>query len=77
MKSTISTTKHPKMTIAKVETLAKLYLEGKPAEIPDRTISELCDWLWNEFQTTPLNLEFSWFDRYNNVAEMFANIQSY
>ena len=71
----ISTTKNTKVTTAKVETLAKLYLEGKPAEIPDRTIAELCDWLWSEFQTTPLNLEFSWFDRYNNVAEMFVDIQ--
>ena len=71
----ISTIKHPKMTTTKVETLAKLYLESDPVEIPDRTIAELCDWLWSEFQTTPLNLEFSWFDRYNNVAEMFADIQ--
>jgi len=71
----ISTTKNPKVITAKVETLAKLYLEGKPAEISDSTIAELCDWLWSEFQATPLNLEFSWFDRYNNVAEMFADIQ--
>jgi len=60
---------------SKVETLAKLYLEGAPAEISQTTISELCDWLWEEFQSIPLNLEFSWYSRYNNPAEMFADIQ--
>lgn len=60
---------------AKVETLAKLYLEGDPAEISDATLAELCDWLWGEFQSTPLNLEFSWYERYNNAAEMFADIK--
>lgn len=62
-------------TVSKVETLAKLYLEGNPAEISDATIADLCDWLWSEFQTTPLNLQFSWYERYNNVDEMFADIQ--
>jgi DNA-binding PucR family transcriptional regulator len=62
-------------TVYKVETLAKLYLEGNPAEISDATIADLCDWLWSEFQTTPLNLQFSWYERYNNVDEMFADIQ--
>ncbi len=60
---------------SKVETLAKLYLESAPAEISDATIAELCDWLWGEFQSTPLNLEFSWYERYSNAAEMFADIQ--
>jgi hypothetical protein len=60
---------------SKVETLAKLYLENAPAEISEATISELCDWLWREFQSTPLNLEFSWYKRYNNAAEMFADIK--
>ncbi len=60
---------------SKVETLAKLYLESKPAEINDATLVELCDWLWCEFQTTPLNLEFSWYERYQNAAEMFADIK--
>jgi hypothetical protein len=50
----------------KVETLAKLNLESEPATIFDQEIEELCDWLWNEFQTTPLNLEFSWYERYHN-----------
>ena len=60
---------------SKVEVLAKLYLESNPAEISDATIAELCDWLWVEFQTTPLNLEFSWYERYSSAAEMFADIQ--
>ncbi|WP_068817229.1 transposase [Phormidesmis priestleyi] len=60
---------------AKVETLAKLYLESDPAEISDATITALCDWLWTEFYSTPLNLQFSWYERYNNAAEMSADIQ--
>ncbi|MBO0351959.1 hypothetical protein J0895_23320 [Phormidium pseudopriestleyi FRX01] len=60
---------------SQVETLAKLYLESAPAEISEATISELCDWLWGEFQSTPLNLEFSWYERYNNAAEMFTDIK--
>lgn len=42
-----------------VETLAKLYLEGKPAEISDEAIAQLCDWLMASFQQLPLNLQFS------------------
>lgn len=60
---------------SKVETLAKLYLESDPAEISEATIAELCNWLWVEFQNTPLNLEFSWYERYSSAAEMFADIQ--
>jgi hypothetical protein len=59
---------------SKVETLAKLYLDSEPARIDDATLVELCDWLWGEFQATPLNLEFSWYERYQNAAEMFADI---
>ncbi len=61
--------------ISKVETLAKLYLDSEPAQIDDATLVELCDWLWGEFQATPLNLEFSWYERYQNAAEMFADIK--
>ena len=64
-----------KTTASKVETLAQLYLEGNPAEISDATIADLCEWLWNEFQTIPLNLQFSWYERYSNADEMFADIQ--
>jgi len=59
----------------KVETLAKLYLKGDPVEISDATLAELCDWLWGEFQSTPLNLEFSCCEHYNNAAEMFTDIK--
>jgi len=65
----------PLSEASKVKTLAKLYLETEPAEISDRAIAELCDWLWSEFQTMPLNLEFSWYERYDNAAEMFADIK--
>ena len=60
---------------SKVETLAKLYLENEPAQMTDATLAELCEWLWVEFESTPLNLEFSWYERYNNAAEMFADIK--
>jgi hypothetical protein len=60
---------------SKVKTLAKLYLESEPAKIPDATLVELCEWLWSEFQSTPLNLEFSWYERYQNAAEMFDDIK--
>ena len=60
---------------SKVETLAKLYLESEPAQITDATLAELCEWLWVEFESTPLNLEFSWYERYDNAAEMFADIK--
>ncbi len=60
---------------SKVKTLAKLYLDSEPAQITDATLVELYDWLWDEFQTTPLNLEFSWYERYQNAAEMVADIK--
>ncbi len=63
------------ITALKVETLAKLYLESKPAEISDQTIAELCDWLMGEFQQLPLNLQFSDYMRYENAEEMFADIK--
>ncbi|MEH1923225.1 MAG: hypothetical protein V7L27_18390 [Nostoc sp.] len=58
-----------------VETLANLYLKGKPAEISDETITQLCDWLMAEFHQLPLNLQFSDYMRYNNAQEMFADIK--
>ncbi|WP_373535268.1 hypothetical protein [Microcoleus sp.] len=63
------------LTALKVETLAKLYLESKPAEISDQTIAQLCDWLMGEFQQLPLNLQFSDYMRYENAEEMFADIK--
>lgn len=60
---------------AKVELLAKLYLEGNPAKITNETIALFCDWLWSEYQSLSLNVEFSWYERYNSVAEMFADIE--
>jgi hypothetical protein len=61
--------------ISQVEALAKLYLEGQPAEIEPETIAQLCDWLMGEFQQLPLNLQFSNYMRYANAAEMFADIE--
>ncbi|MEH2178087.1 hypothetical protein [Nostoc sp.] len=62
-------------TTSQIETLAKLYLEGKPAEISDETIAQLCDWLMGEFHQLPLNLQFSDYMRYNNAQEMFVDIE--
>lgn len=64
-----------KTTSYKVETLAKLYLESKPAKISDQTIAQLCDWLMDEFHQLPLNLQFSDYIRYNNAEAMFADIE--
>lgn len=61
-------------TTSKVETLAQLYLEGKPAEISDEAIAQLCEWLMGEFQQLPLNLQFSDYMRYDNTEQMFADI---
>ncbi|WP_375512251.1 hypothetical protein [uncultured Nostoc sp.] len=62
-------------TVSLVETLANLYLKGKPAEISDETITQLCDWLMGEFHQLPLNLQFSDYMRYNNAQEMFADLE--
>lgn len=64
-----------KTTTSQVETLAQLYLKGKPAEISDATIAQLCDWLMGEFRQLPLNLQFSNYMRYDNAQEMFADIE--
>lgn len=63
------------MLQSKVETLAKLYLQTKPANISDEKKSELCDWLMGEFQQLPLNIQFSDYMRYETYSEMFADIE--
>jgi len=64
------------MTIPqKVETLARLYLESKRVEISPEVVAELSDWLMDEFQHLPLNLQFSNYMRYSNAAEMLADIE--
>jgi hypothetical protein len=68
------TTTHPRTANAQAETLAKLYLQGESAEISDSAIAQLCDWLMGEFQSLPLNLQFSNYPRYDTAAEMFADI---
>lgn len=62
-------------TTSQVETLAKLYLESQPAQISDETTDQLCDWLMGEFQQLPLNLQFSDYMRYENIKQMFADIE--
>jgi hypothetical protein len=62
-------------TASQVETLAKLYLQGEPADISDETIAQLCNWLMGEFHQLPLNLQFSDYMRYASAEEMFADIE--
>ncbi len=50
-------------------------MEGPPAELSSETVAQFCQWLWGEYQSLPLNVEFSWYERYSDVAEMFADIQ--
>lgn len=63
------------ITVCKVESLAKLYLESKPAEISDTMIAELCDWVWGECQVNSLSRQCSWYAYYNNAREIFSDIQ--
>ena len=63
-----------KTTTDRVETLAKLYLNSQPADISSETISQLCDWLMDEFHQLPLDLQFSDYMRYANAEEMFKDI---
>jgi len=65
----------PSMTTNKVEKLAKLYLQGKPAQISAQTQKEICEWLMQQFRQTPLNAQFSNELRYHNAAEMFADVE--
>lgn len=60
--------------VSQLEKLAKLYLDGKPAEIPEKTMQELCDWLMQQFRQTPVNPQFSDYLRYQNADEVFADI---
>jgi hypothetical protein len=62
-------------TTAQEQTLARLYLANPPADIAAADIIELCDWLMNEFHQLPLNLQFSAYPRYTDVASMFADIE--
>lgn len=74
--NTMNTTRH-NTTDTKIQTLAALYLQSEPAEISDTTLEQLCDWLMDEFQNLPLNLQFSNYPRYDTAAEMMADIETH
>lgn len=61
--------------ISKVETLAKLYLDGEPAEIAEQTIDAFCELIMTEFQQLPFAVQAADFMRYETAAEMFADIE--
>ena len=60
---------------SQVEMLAKIYIESPPADVSAETIAQLCDWLMEEFQQLPLNLQFSDYMCYRNAQEMFVDIK--
>ncbi len=60
--------------VSKVETLAKLYLEGKSIQLSDYSQTELGDWLMQQFRQTPVNAEFTDEQQYQNLSEIFADI---
>jgi hypothetical protein len=69
------TTSQKNSTASKVEILAKLYLGGSSAEISELSVAQLCEWLMEQFQQLPLNLQFSDYMRYSDATEMFADIE--
>ncbi|VEP14117.1 conserved hypothetical protein [Hyella patelloides LEGE 07179] len=60
--------------IPKIEPLAQIYLNGKPAKISDITGQELCDWLMGEFQQLPVNIIPSDLERYETAQEMLDDL---
>ncbi len=60
----MDTTNNVTISRSRVETLARLYLEGDSLEISDTMIIALCSWLLSEFQKNPLDIEFSWHEHF-------------
>ena len=58
-----------------VETLAKRYLNGVPADIAETTIDDFCDWIMAEFQQLPFAVQASDSMQYETVADMFNDIE--
>lgn len=59
----------------RVETLAKQYLDGSPAEVDEQTVSDFCDWIMTEFQQLPFAVEASDYPRYDDATDMFVDIE--
>ncbi len=57
-----------------LETLAKLYLNGQPAEVFEETKAEFCDWILEQFQQLPFAVQASYTLYYDRAEEMFADI---
>lgn len=58
----------------KTEKLAKIYLEGRPAEISEETRGELCEFIMSQFRALPFAVQASNSMRYETVEELFADI---
>jgi hypothetical protein len=68
------TSKSKTLVNSKLETLAKLYLEGEPAEISEQTKQDLCNWMMSEFQQLPFAVQASNDMAYDTLADMFDDI---
>jgi hypothetical protein len=58
----------------KVEKLAKIYLEGTPAEISEETKAEFCEFIISQFRQLPFAVQASDYMRYETTEELFADI---
>ncbi len=59
----------------KTEKLAKIYLEGTPAEISEETSTEFCELIMSEFRALPFAVQASDSMRYETVEDLFADIE--
>lgn len=57
------------------EKLAKIYLEGTPAEISAETTAEFCEFIMSQFKALPFAVQASNTMRYDTVEELFADIE--
>jgi hypothetical protein len=62
---------------SKLQTLAKLYLEGKSAEVSEQTKQEFCNWMMGEFQQLPFAVQASSDMEYDTASDMFDDIHQH
>lgn len=61
--------------VLKTEKLAKIYLEGTPADISEQTSAEFCEFIMSQFRSLPFAVQASDSMRYETVEELFADIE--
>ncbi|PSO87985.1 MAG: transposase [Cyanobacteria bacterium QH_9_48_43] len=57
-----------------LETLARLYIYGEPAEVSDDTKTEFCNWILEQFQQLPFAVQADYTMHYDSAEEMFEDI---